>query len=773
MSLAYRNPDKNYNKLLTEAGNAKGFEVNYGRNRFSVLESKKKEDFKDVLDATSAEKLLKELKVEWDAIEDMGGGCVYTLKGAVVAQYDPQFANVSIYRDLESSLPKPEEKPTEIKHDHVTEGKSVSNSEVERILQTPIVLPFYGNKKYNIWNSSGISSVFVDDLKKEIDVELLPQLPKYRKETFRNIKFALSKTKFSAYRVIDSGDSEDVYEPEEEIEGSFNEEDDPNYEFIEVSEYEDAVAELKKRGVVFTGTKETGEGYGGRTIVFYNGNKEVAFFDPNGLGIYESKRRETKESSNEFGTDKDFPIGSRVTGQMTPDGKDYSGKVIGHSKTSDDIYILTDGGKKVRLTGISVSKMQESFNEEDDAIVSVGVTDKTVADDIAAKNDGTVKVDNKDPNKFMVVKKNESKLREFTDPQVGEKVIATDETPDVPVGTKGVIKKVETQNKGTDTEIEAYHIQWDNEVYGAYREVDFDIVGKSQFESKLREFVCIQVPDELNGKFDEEALLNSGFEVISAGAGTAEYESDMSRAECAKVIKQIFGKYASKVNIAPEGYMDEAKKIFEGQNDVEGLRRQIKKASDSYGESRNNHTIISMGLNQLGSRYGKDARNKAVKDFNLDVHGFQVKEEYQSPFQEEGKWSEQVSEDCTILPGEKYQMADGELFSVDRVEGQTIYITTAAGNEESMQYQEFDHLLHAGQMKKLEESKYGKLAEKAVLMHTLLQKPAGTLTEKQKEFISENLKVELSEQDRAIVESVVVKKYGSFLIKEKKNETAS
>lgn len=633
MSLAYRNPDKNYNKLLTEAGNAKGFEVNYGRNRFAVLESKKKEDFKDVLDATSAEKLLKELKVEWDAIEDMGGGCVYTLKGAIVAQYDPQFANVSIYRDLESSLPKAEDKSTEVKHDHVTEGKA----------------------------------------------EQAKQLIIRAKEALKSSKSAkeLNSIAGALYKLSTNSSEKDI----------------------------------------------------------------------------------------------------------TPGLEDRMDSL------ADQLY---DKAEKLSST-------KESFNEEDDAIVSVGVTDKTVADDIAAKNDGSVKVDNKDPNKFMVVKKNEA-MGDWKDVQHAKK---------------------------------------------DFQKLNQDPMDDANDITQIKGYVADNVFD---WKHDIDELMVWCGKMRKRGAEIYQYDSQddqyvlfaikkqLSEVECAQYNLTYFDEGDLSDDFEDPEYMDEAKKIFEGQNDVEGLRRQIKKASDSYGESRNNHTIISMGLNQLGSRYGKDARNKAVKDFNLDVHGFTVKEaqiqkkisqiqagdilrderssgmgqnkvvkidppknggvtlyfqdgskftynddevltvvteEYQSPFQEEGQWSEQVSEDCTILPGEKYQMADGELFSVDRVEGETIFITTAAGNEESMQYEEFDHLLHAGQMRKLEESKLDELAEKAFVMHSLLQKPAGTLTEKQKEFISENLKVELSEQDRAIVERIVVKKYGSFLIKEKKDETAS
>jgi hypothetical protein len=57
-----------------------------------------------------------------------------------------------------------------------------------------------------------------------------------------------------------------------------------------------------------------------------------------------------------YGTKKEFPLGSIVTGKLNPDGKTYKGKVVGYSKSSDDIYILNDNNKKIKLVGISVSK---------------------------------------------------------------------------------------------------------------------------------------------------------------------------------------------------------------------------------------------------------------------------------------------------------------------------------------------------------------------------------------------------------------------------------
>ena len=73
------------------------------------------------------------------------------------------------------------------------------------------------------------------------------------------------------------------------------------------------------------------------------------------------------ESKDPFGTKSRFLIGSRVSGQITPEGKIYFGKVIGYSRTSDDIYIKM-GNKKIRLVGMSVvntkNNPKESIHDE-------------------------------------------------------------------------------------------------------------------------------------------------------------------------------------------------------------------------------------------------------------------------------------------------------------------------------------------------------------------------------------------------------------------------
>ncbi len=61
-----------------------------------------------------------------------------------------------------------------------------------------------------------------------------------------------------------------------------------------------------------------------------------------------------KEDDDPYETKKNFPMGKKVTGSMTPDGKEYSGKVVGYSRNSDDIYINYKG-KIVKLVGMSVS----------------------------------------------------------------------------------------------------------------------------------------------------------------------------------------------------------------------------------------------------------------------------------------------------------------------------------------------------------------------------------------------------------------------------------
>ena len=71
--------------------------------------------------------------------------------------------------------------------------------------------------------------------------------------------------------------------------------------------------------------------------------------------IYENIRG----NDDPFGTKEKFPLGSEVSGQLLPDGITYFGKVVGYSKNTDDIYIESDKGKRLRLIGVSVNKVGE------------------------------------------------------------------------------------------------------------------------------------------------------------------------------------------------------------------------------------------------------------------------------------------------------------------------------------------------------------------------------------------------------------------------------
>jgi hypothetical protein len=129
MSFGYRNEDKAYRDLIIKMTEAKSFDNDNSQNRYKVLEGKEPKEYKNILAPEDAKTLLKSLKVEFDNEECYGGGVVYTLKGNIVAEYNPGFMNIAVYQDLEDTLPKPEVKIDAGKPDHVTDTNINTSNE--------------------------------------------------------------------------------------------------------------------------------------------------------------------------------------------------------------------------------------------------------------------------------------------------------------------------------------------------------------------------------------------------------------------------------------------------------------------------------------------------------------------------------------------------------------------------------------------------------------------------------------------------------------------
>jgi len=95
---------------------------------------------------------------------------------------------------------------------------------------------------------------------------------------------------------------------------------------------------------------------------YYGMGYGVAKLKPEEIAkLDKSRLHEGGQDNDEYGMKEKFPIGTKVFGQQTPDGQEFSGKVVGYSKTSDDIFINDKNGflRTIRrkLTGISVQKM--------------------------------------------------------------------------------------------------------------------------------------------------------------------------------------------------------------------------------------------------------------------------------------------------------------------------------------------------------------------------------------------------------------------------------
>jgi hypothetical protein len=572
MRFEYKGKDKSYNTLLANMSEAKSFDVNYGKNRYAVLETKKKTEHKDILDPESAEKLLKELKVEWDEIENYGGGVVYTLKGEIVAEYNPQFANIAVYQELESSLPKPEAKPTETDHDHVADTNATQTTES------------------------------VNEQKKGFIID--------------NGRFGEEDYIIADY---------EAYEKDGEIKtcgGSLG-----------YATRSDALKDAKVLGIKIVGIPESvNEGKYKNDQVFMKGKD----FKKGQEVTYRGKKGKVVEID-------EYPIGTpgawvKIYNESVSERQYevYQGSKCfaqGLSKSEAQKYAdkKNEGNNGVKFeVKPEKDKAKESFGNQDQEYVPLarGISDKDTADQLAKEQEGTVSNDDQEKDKFMIVKKNEAK---------------------------------EDKDKKKK----------DKEKYER---------SKDRFEKRYQA--------------DAEAM--------------ASFEANESKLEDTK-------------------------------SKIESLKKQIETAK---GKEK--------------ATLQRDLKSEESYLRWIETHP-----------------NESVNEDCVIKPGERYEFADGEQVDIDRVIGTTIYMTTRGGKEESMQYQEFDHMLHAKQVVKIGEAKnYDELAEKAVIMNNLLLKES--LTEKERAFVNENIKIELSESERKIVKRIAYEKYG-HLVKTKgaSNETAA
>lgn len=113
MGLEYRGTNKLYNAILEKTRAVENIDANFGKNRYKLLENSKEVVHNNILDPQDAEKLLKDLGIEFDSIEDYGGGKVYTKVDKIVAEYNPSSLNITVYQDLEGTLDQPKDQVKE------------------------------------------------------------------------------------------------------------------------------------------------------------------------------------------------------------------------------------------------------------------------------------------------------------------------------------------------------------------------------------------------------------------------------------------------------------------------------------------------------------------------------------------------------------------------------------------------------------------------------------------------------------------------------------
>lgn len=122
-----------------------------------------------------------------------------------------------------------------------------------------------------------------------------------------------------------------------------------------------------------------------------------------------------------------------------------------------------------------------------------------------------------------------------------------------------------------------------------------------------------------------------------------------------------------------------------------------------------------------------------------------------------GKQMESINEDCQIESGQKYRDSEGNVYSVDRVEGNDIYLVGPDEQEEVIKYEEIDTLIHANELELIEEPVEDvkptdtseadqKMAEMLLIVKHLKEKK--NLNERENKFMSRVESIHLKPEQR-------------------------
>lgn len=832
MSLGYRNPDKNYNSLLSKMSEAKSFPVNYGKNRYTILESKKKTEHNNILDPETAEKLLKELKVEWDGVEDYGGGKVYTLKDEIVAEYSTEHANISVYQELESSLPKAETTPTETEHDHVTDTNASESrkTDIEKQLSNYREALKQHKKSKNKKSEEEVASK-IQELEKErsqLSNESVSEASKEHKCPKCGKEMAHSTLTGEDYYWCPTHGKKPAKESVLKESGESINKLIPFALKTVIQNY------LSQKGIKITvgnpiesiswayySWSASGVHEGEKITSISLGEQGLSVTGPNNSWIVE-KKEEIEKRAKESNICAE--CGFRVAGEgIKHTIRHFNGKkeTLNLCKNCyTQVYKKNNEGRtskyqdkaKESVFGGSAYSMSASSSSDQKKYqpAARGISDKDTADQFAQEEGGVVSNDDQEKDKFMVIKTEESKrtcpdcdgtgflpdtertpcpgchergIQEFkANESVNESEIESTKKKIEDLKSKiPTLKGKEKSTAERDLKSEESYVRWlesqKNEGIEwpkEMRDQDADDANDQLIhddeEEKYADFLA-----KLRSKKAKESVNETKWKI------TLHKDNSNQRKTVIVAMTDFKKAFAKAESDNPGWAVTDSKRVKESVNEVKWQYEigdvVIAKNSLDTGPDVTRDDVVDIGdVGKVVNDYSEDGHNMVTVEITQGLYAgdelnFTEREFYRT-FRIK-KQNESVNEDCVIKPGETYEFSDGEQVDIDSVIGTTINMTTRDGKEQSMQYQEFDHMLHAKQVVKVGEAKnLDELAEKAVIINNLLLKE--TLTEKEKAFVNENIKVELTESERKIVKRIAYEKYG-HLVKTKgtSNETTA
>lgn len=771
MGLEHRGKNRSYDELLTKVSDAKKFQPSYDKPIRETVEKKKHDNVLTVMDA---EKLLKELGVDFDAVDNYGGGIVYSKDGKIVAEYDSSNINIITYDELAkdrdkpaTDIPTPSDRVTESTDDSIDIAINEAKSMIEKNdilgLTRSIKKNFglmYSNAQY-IYDSVSRKKIEVReaintelikeskhfpsavDLKSDVGSKNVSEARFANESTIdRDAMFYKEKNEHPEFddveinQIVDdhiSAGKDIIYRENSDycdacdskkVEGKCNcsenqivESDDEKKkkgsEWKDERSHDAVVSELVKD--VFTNLGDKND----RASVM----AEVEFCTKHGLDgrsdasairyeVFKKVMRKIKNAAKKAEEPEQPEVEdeeAKQTFERISEEKDQhfikASSIKGSPKKGESIVVngrrLIVVGKDeypIGTPGYWTVGVNEGFNDKDDyTIIARGISDRAVADELAKEKEGQVSTDDTDKEKFMIVKMKEKKVNE-SDPYD-----VTEEPGYVDSGVFDWKHDVDDREKFYAKSIKRGYVvyQYDSsdDQYVLYS------FKKALSPDRLEALNLIEYDGMNESKVSAEPI-DLQIKNLETAIEMGFFKTDKTRVDAKKRLLALKNRKSNRA--VKEGYSSEYQLTKEPYD--WGILRKIGVGPRGIDFSVIIHPEHWVEIQKVlnGSVDSIKFTDEQAKAWTVSASGENITftSDRGNVSIPKSELSSQLSEACVIKPGQVYKFVDdNQEVSVDSIENSSVYLTDKDGEEVFMSSDEIDHLIHAGKLKKIKESK--------------------------------------------------------------------